>query len=405
MNSINTTRLRLRALAIAVAAAALLPAAMVNAQTISTVAGNGSGGAAGDGAAATAASIGTPEDIAHIPAGGYYISASAQVRKVDSAGLISSIAGNGTEGFSGDGGPATLARLGFQVTSVNVSSDGSLLLTDVSNFRVRKISAAGIITTIAGNGSSDAIDGGAATASGLATPTDAISDAAGNIFIAEFGGCRVRKVTPAGVISTVVGTGTCTSGGDGGPATVATLRNPWGLAFNASGELFVSEYSGDRIRKIDASGVITTVNGSVGLGGPLHIDFDSAGNLYAAGFNVSRVSRVTPAGVQSVIAGTTGGFSGDGGPATAAQLQNPRAATVAVGHLLIADTGNNRVRKVVADVAPLLTAALTCAESGFTGSKLTLCRRICEVINPPATQTSLIRFYTAIYREAPPCGI
>ena len=378
------------------------------AQTISTVAGNGSSTYAGDGGQATAAGFERPEDVAPIPGGGYYISASAQVRRVASDGTISAVAGNGASGFSGDGGLATSAQLSSQVTSVFLASDGSLYLSDHSNKRIRKIDSAGVISTIAGNGSTTPVDGGQATSSGLNLPTDALLGPDGGLYIVEFAGCRVRKVDTTGVITTVAGTGTCTAGGDGGQANATPLYHPWGARFGSDGALYVSEYAANRVRRIAPDGAISTVAGSTGISGPLHIDFDAADNLYISAFGGQTVHRVTPGGVASVVAGTgNGGFSGDGGAATAARLAEPRSVTVASGRLYIADSSNNRIREVLADVEPLGSTdepATTCASEGYTSTQLTWCQKICESGLTGKALEDWIHRWTRRYRDLPYCA-
>ena len=191
---------------------------------------------------------------------------------------------------------------------------GNLFIADTGNNRIRKVTPAGVISTVAGNGTVVGYggDGGPATSAQLHGPYGVAVDAAGNLFIADRDNCRIRKVTPGGVISTVAGNGTGGFSGDGGPATSAQLAAPHGVAVDAAGNLFIADYANNRIRMVTPDGIIRTV----------------AGN-------------------------GTMGFSGDGGPATSAQLFQPGGVAVdAAGNLFIADTFNNRVRKVTLKAPP-----------------------------------------------------
>jgi sugar lactone lactonase YvrE len=256
---------------------------------------------------------------------------------------------------------------------VAVDTAGNLYIADSSNNRVRKVSTSGTITTVAGNGSSGHWgDGGTATNAGLASPWGVAVDAAGNLYIADSDNHRVRKVSMSGTITTVAGSGTTGySGGgysgDGGPATGATLNNPYGVAVDTSGSLYIADTYNSRVRKVSTSGTITTIAGSTtqglsgdggpatdaGLAFPYGVAVDSAGNVYIADTDNHRVRKVSTSGTITTIAGsgTTGysggGYSGDGGPATSARLFNPYGVAVdAAGNVYIADTDNSRVREV-----------------------------------------------------------
>ncbi len=274
---------------------------------------------------ATSAQLAAPSGIALDASGNLFIADSGnnRVRMINPKGVITTVAGNGTAGFSGDSGAATSAQLNGPV-GVAVDAAGNLYIADVTNYLVRKVSN-GVITTVAGNGTGGfSGDGGPATSAQIYNPyelkVDAINnlcvDAAGNLYIADSGNNRVREVTPAGVITTVAGTGTGGFSGDGGPATSAQLHGPTGVTVDAAGNLFIADSANHRVRKVTPTGVISTV----------------AGNGNVIFFN-----------------GTfpTFGFGGDGIPATLAQLYYPNGVTVdAAGNLYIADSGNNRVRKV-----------------------------------------------------------
>ena len=377
-----------------------------SAGVISTVAGSGAQGFGGDGGAATAALLNFPIDVAPDALGNLYIAewvnnrirkvdsdgnistvagreqlsnpqgvapdgagnlyiadtGNHRIHKVDSAGVISTVAGSGTAGFSGDSSAATAAQLN---TPADVAPDGAgnLYITDRGNERIRKVDSAGVISTVAGSGTAGfSGDGGAATAAQLNEPYGVALDGAGNLYIAEWNNNRIRKVNSAGVISTVAGTGTAGFSGDGGAATAAQLSNPQDVALDAAGNLYIADVNNNRIRKVNSAGVISTVagTGTAGFSGdggaatsaqlhwPRGVALDGAGNLYIADNNNHRIRKVDSSGSISTVAGTgTAGYSGDGGAATSAQLSNPRGVALdGAGNLYIADTSNNRIRKV-----------------------------------------------------------
>ena len=350
---------------------AALSAAVAGAQPaddwiIETVAGTGApgefgGGFGGDGGAAVAAQLNIPTGVALDGAGNLYIADqfNHRIRKVDATGVISTVAGNGTQGYGGDGGAATAAQLNRAV-GVALDAAGNLYIADVWNHRIRKVDAAGVISTVAGGGSGG--DGGPATEARLFFPRDVALDGAGNLYIADEGNNRIRKVDTAGVISTVAGNGTRGFGGDGGPAVAAQLHWPRGVALDGAGNLYIADTDNHRIRKVDAAGVISTVagdgtRGSGGDGGPAvaaqldwphGVALDGLGNLYIADRDNHRIRKVDAAGAISTVAGDgTPGFRGDGGPATAAQLAVPTGvAPDGAGNLYIADWLNHRIRKV-----------------------------------------------------------
>jgi uncharacterized protein (TIGR03437 family) len=363
--------------------------------TITTVAGNGTSGYAGDGGLATSAQLRRPEGVAMDSAGNLFIAdyLNNRVRKVTPAGTISTVAGNGNGGFSGDGSPATAAEL-YWPTGVAVDSAGNLFIADYMNERVRKVTPAGTISTVAGTGTGGFNgDGGPATSAELWSPTGVAVDSAGNLFIAELTGYRVRKVTPAGTIGTVAGNGIPGYGGDGGPATSAGLDFPDGVAVDGAGNLFIADRGNNFIRKVTPGGTISRVagNGSQGFSGdggpatsaalnsPMRVAVDSAGNLFIADTGNGRIRQITPAGTISTVAGNgTPGFSGDGGPATSAGLDPSDVAVDSAGNVFIADTGSNRIRKLTA-AAPATSAALTIAKThsgsfsqGQTGATYTV---------------------------------
>jgi uncharacterized protein (TIGR03437 family) len=295
--------------------------------------------------------------------------------------VIITVAGTGTLGMSDDGGPAIAAPL-WSPVAVAVDAAGNLYFTDTRNHRVRRVDRNGVITTVAGTGGlGSSGDGGPATAATLNTPVDLIVDRAGNLYIAESANNRVRRVGTDGRITTVAGTGKSDFGGDGGPAINAHLSSPFGLALDSAGNLYIADAGNARIRRVAAAtGVITTVagNGSVGFSGdggpatdaqllgPTGVAVDAAGILYIVDQGNQRIRKVAADGKISTIAGTgISGFNGDGGPAVNTSLSNPlHAAIDAMGDLYIADQGNNRIRKLTLSTGIITTVAGT----GFAGS-------------------------------------
>ncbi|RYY36380.1 hypothetical protein EON62_01790, partial [archaeon] len=319
-----------------------------------------------------------------------------RVRRVDVGGNIITVAGNGAAGFSGDGGAATEASVWnpFAVAVVtNASSGGPVLyIADHYNQRIRRVSEDGVIATVAGGGAGD---GGPATAAALNTPSDVAavvnaSNGGVTLYIPEYGTHRIRRVDEAGIITTVAGNGTFGFGGDGGPATVGMAA-----VVNASGSggtvLYISDYVDHRIRRVDTAGIITTVAGNgtqsfSGDDGPataaaLNSPFGVAaavneGNsgvmLFIADSGNHRIRRVDAAGVITTVAGSgTPGFSADGGPATTAMLNNPRDMIAVVNAssggvvLYISDWGNARIRRVAED--GIITTVAGSATSGYSG--------------------------------------
>jgi trimeric autotransporter adhesin len=438
--------------------------------TITTVAGTGAKGSSGDGGPAVNAQLASPGAIAVDGVGNLFIADGNSIRKVSPGGIISTVAGNGTAGFSGDGGPAITAQLDAP-SGLAVDATGNLYIADYENSRVRKVSTNGIISTVAGNGQwGTSGDGGPAIDAQLLDPVALALDSVGDLYITDCdcdedasGGARIRKVSVgSGTITTVAGTGLAGFTGDGGQATSALLNHPTAIAVDGAGDLFVADSFNYRIRKVSSGGIITTVAGVLpptstnpwpGDGGPaidapltevwgvtvdpsgtvslidgaarkvspdgtIHtlatvvngraITQDAAGNLFTAGTTVSKisptgvitqvaginefgttgiggngiavdaagnlfvasgtiVSKIAPNGAVSTVAGNGACcFSGDGGQATSAKLDNVTGLLLdSAGNLLIADTYANRVRKVSPD--GIITTIAGNGTAGFAG--------------------------------------
>ena len=343
------------------------------------VAGNGVPGFSGDNGPATSAQVGGPRGLAVDSAGNVYIADSYanRVRKV-SNGVITTVAGNGTPGFSGDNGPAISAQLA-QPFGLAVDSAGNLYIADWGNSRIREVSN-GVITTVAGNGTCCLLnDNGPATSAQITLPEDIAVDSAGSLYISDFVHHSVRKVS-GGVITTVAGNGTQGYSGDNGPAISAELAGPYGIAVDAASNLYIGDAPANRVRKV-SGGVITTVagNGLPGYSGdngpaasaqlnyPYGVSVDAAGNLYIADSNNYRIRKVSGGMITTVAGNGTTGFGGDNGPATSAQLQPTGVAVDAAGSLYIADALNNRIRKVSNGVITTVAGNGTPAFSGDNG--------------------------------------
>jgi uncharacterized protein (TIGR03437 family) len=344
---------------------------------INTVVGNGSLGFKGDGSAANAAILNQPTGIALDPSGNLYIADSEnyRIRKAASgggSGAISTIAGNGGVSYSGDGGQATKAQLNSPL-GVAADSSGNLYIADTANNVVRKVTAAGAISTLAGNGTlGSGGDGSAATSAQLNAPQGVAVDASGSVYIADTGNARIRKVSTTGAISTYAGSGTAGFAGDGAAATSAQLNLPIGLAFDSAGNLFIADYGNNVVRKVAAAGgVITTVAGNTvqsyggdgqaatkaSLNGPQAVAVDNGGNLYIADSQNNRIRVVTPAGSISTVAGTgLPGYTGDGHQATSAQIVSPSGLAVDYSGAVYITDSSSLVRRFVVG-GPIFTIA------------------------------------------------
>lgn len=371
-------------------------------QIITTIAGNTGMTYYGDGGPATAAKINYPTSVVKDIAGNIYICdcGNHRIRKISPSGIISNYCGTGIPGYSGDGGPATAAQLS-SANGICIDGAGNLYVADAGNNRIRKIDVGGIITSVAGNGTSAyGGDGGPATAAYLSNPMDVCMDPGGNLYIADRANYCVRMIDASGLIWTVAGMGTLGFGGDGGAATAAYLHDPTGVAVDAVGNLYIADQLNSRIRKVTATGIITTIAGSgtmgySGDGGlataanlhqPTKVAVDAVGNVLIADMENNRIRKVNSSGIITTIVGTgVTGYSGDGGPGVHAEVHRVAGLFVdGMGNLYFADALNNRVRllsttaivstvagtgRILGDGGPataaeLITPASICVDAG-----------------------------------------
>ncbi len=343
----------------------LLAVLNINAQIISTFAGNGIAASTGDGGPAIAASFNNPSGTFRDASGNTYVVeyTGNKVRKIDLSGTVSTFAGNGVGTYGGDGGPASTASLHTPIDIITDHS-GNAYIVDNVNQRIRKVDAAGIITTYAGNGIFGYTgDGGPATNASIGDPDRIGMDRYGNLFIADADNYVVRKVNTSGIITTVIGIGVPAYSGDGGPATAAGIRQPLGVAFDINGNMYIADGYNHVVRKVTPAGIISTFagNGTSGISGdggpataasmmlPGGIAIDSACNVYVTDWSGNNVRKISiSSGTIITVAGTgAAGFSGDGGPATAAMINGPDNLGFDPGmNVYIADFYNNRVREV-----------------------------------------------------------
>jgi len=330
---------------------------------IQTIAGTGAPGYSGDGGAAKTARLNVPYNMAIAPDGSLYFvdTENHRVRRIDSEGVITTVAGTGVSGYSGDGGDALSARLSGP-WGVALGVDGSLYIADAYNHRIRHVDPQGIIRTVAGTGVEGySGDGGPATQARLNRPLEVLVGEDGSLYIADRSNDRVRQVLPDGNIITLAGTGVAGFSGDGGPATLAHLNKPSAMAFASDGGLYVSDAFNNRIRHVGVSGQISTVAGSgqrgySGDGGPAKeawlnfphgIRVGTDGSLYIADYGNARVRRVDPNGNISTVAGTgIEGFNGDGGPANEAMIGTLAVAIGQGGELYLAEIQYHRIRQI-----------------------------------------------------------
>ena len=338
------------------------------AQIINTIVGSAQG-YTGDGAAATLAQLDQPQGLTFDGAGNMYIAdfSNNVIRMVNTAGIITTFAGNGygagsaTGGYTGDGSAATAAEM-YWPAAVVISASGNMYIADYGNNVIRMVNPAGIISTFAGNGTAGYSDGVAATAAELNGPEGLAIDGAGNVYIADRNNSAIRMVNSLGIISTVAGNTISGYSGDGGLATAAELNYPNGVATDASGNLYISDSGNNLIRKVNSLGIISTFAGSTagsgynsgdggqatdaGLSNPYGVILDASGNMYIPDAFNNVIRKINTTGIIYTLVGNdTSGYSGDGGPADLAKMFFPKAVAInPSGSLFIADNGNNVIR-------------------------------------------------------------
>lgn len=353
---------------------------------IRTVAGTGANDFAGDGGQAQNADINFPEAVSVDSVGNIYIvdSANNRIRMIAAQGgvtgdgIISTFAGNGNAGSTGDGGKATSATLN-RPYGIAIDSSDNVYVGELQGFRVRKITQQGIITTVAGTGVQGyGGDGGQAINAQLGKVTSVAIDPNGNLLIADSSNNRVRRVTPAGVISTIAGNGSTGATGDGGLATNATITSPTGVAADARGNVYIASAPLGKVRKVDVTGLITLFAGagpagysgdggaatSATLNSPYSVATDAAGNVYISDTNNSVIRKVTNGAISTIAGSGSPGYFGDGADATLAYLNTPYSVYVdAAGGVFIADASNDNVRLIT--YPPVFTASSVLLDAGF----------------------------------------
>ncbi len=361
---------------IALSTVAIFHFLFLPAQSIITVAGNGTPAYYGDGGQATAAEIQNPAGVYVDGAGNLYFADQGNncIRKVNSSGIISTVGGNNNGGFSGDGGQATAAEISSP-QGIFADRFGNIFFTDFFNNRVREINTSGVINTLAGLGvNSYSGDGGPASVAELNAPSGVVTDTLGNVYIADEANNRIRMINTSGIINTFAGNGTGAYSGDGGQATDAEIDNITGVAIDANQNIYIADLGNDVIRKVNTSGVISTVAGIAGIFGfsgdggqataaelsseVTGVCVDGLGDIYIGDYY--RVRMINTSGIINTVAGNgVANYSGDGGPATAAELDYAFSVTADInGDFWFGDVFNNRVRKVtsvltgVASISP-----------------------------------------------------
>ncbi len=333
---------------------------------ISTVAGTGANSAAGDGGPATNASF-HPDGLALDGAGNIFIADQNhnRIRKVDTSGIITTFAGNGNTQFSGDGGPASSATvyIAGNHNGLAVDKDGNLFIADDGHHRIRKVDRNGIITTVAGTGAQGfSGDGGPATRAQLFRPSGVAVDTAGNLYIADTNNRRIRKVDSTGTITTLAGTGEFGNSGDGTAANQATMEAPVDVTVDVQGNVYFADQDAATVRKVSSAGIVSRVagNGTFGFSGdggpavnaafasPYSVTVDSLGNVFISDFGNHRIRKVDLNGILTTVAGngSSAANNGDGGPPTSANISPNGVAFDSAGNYYVADFGNNRIRKV-----------------------------------------------------------
>lgn len=358
-------------------------------RTVSTSAGTGSVGLSGDNGPGTSAALASPSAVAYDAGGNLYIADARNhvIRKVDAAGVITTVAGSGEQGFSGDGGSATQARLDTP-TGIAVDIQGTLYIADSHNHRIRKV-AGGVITTVAGTGTAGfGGDGGAATQAQLSLPSGVAVDKDGNLYVADTNNQRIRRIGSNGIITTFAGNGEQSYGGDGGAATAASLDLPASVAVDLAGIVYIADRHNHCIRRVDTGGRISTLagradidrfaGGFTGDGGsateaalsrPGGVAVDRDGSVYVADTNNHRIRQVANGVITTVAGNGKQMFAGDNGAPVGASLDTPQAVAFSSisGNIGIVDRGNQRVRSILPP-APLRFGDQAAGSSSVTQS-------------------------------------
>ncbi len=356
---------------------------------VTTVAGSGTAGRA-DGPAATA-QFNQPYGVALDAQGTAYVADRLNhvIRKITAAGAVTTFAGSGTAGYGDD--PVGLLA-GFDMPhSVLMTPADNLLVADTGNDCIRQISPAGAVTTFAGSYTSGYVDGPAATAR-FSGPVGIVQDATGNVYVSEVNNFRIRRIDPAGMVSTIAGSGV--RGHLDGPAATARFFEPQGIALDAAGNLYIADRAGNRIRKLTPAGVVSTYAGGAAGGyldgpaatarfnAPIGVAVDGgSGDVYVSDRDNQRLRRIEAAtGLVSTVAGT-GAVGNTDGPALTARFASPRGLTLHRGSLYVADLANHRVRRVAG--LPLAAA----------GGRPVVPGPALEVFPNPATGPVAVRYH------------
>ncbi len=349
---------------------------VAHAAFVSTVAG-----AAGSSGSQDGPFFNTPAGVAVDASGNLYVAEGDDtIRKITPAGVVTTLAGTAGQAGSTDG---TGAAARFLIPcGVAVDSSGNVYVGDTGNDTIRKITPAGVVTTLAGTAGQAGSTDGTGAAARFRTPYGIAIDASGNLYVADTNNDTIRKITPAGVVTTLAGTAGA-AGSTDGTGTAARFNSPLGIAIDASGNVYVADSDNDTIRKITPAGVVTTLAGTAGVAGstdgtgaaarfsfPLGIGVDAAGNVYVADSNNDTIRKITPAGVVTTLAGTAGAAGSTDGTGAAARFNTPYGLAVdASGNVYVADKVNDTIRKIT-PAGVVTTPAGTAGQVGSTNGGL-----------------------------------